>query len=538
LSEDVFIVFYSLNFYPMIHKTTALFLATLCLFLSCNKIDVKRNPLTTDNSKSLLQKKANTLSGVCGHVDMPNVDTFATQNKVPDATINPVTGGTAIANAENNYQRIQWCLAKYGHAYLGSGSFTLNHMLVLTNDTLISANGDWPVVEAISNPDGRNSFIAMNGNSRVAFLSLNANKFFMDQPNASIVEMLDDLNQVDNCFVMGASTPLLKTDNGELVGVYILCGDNNMVWNNKISNCDHGVIANSYIATAVNNVIKGNALFYNRRDGVSLPGYGQVIGNRIYLNGWDCRNGGGGTNPPIPGAGIYVENNLNGALIQYDTIYDNNGHNIDIVNVNNFSILNNYVYNPGNPSFPATDYMIAPDFGAAFSVSLFNISNSTIEGNDIRNEGRPSNAVGMGGVWGGDKNHVMSEDSAGVMSDLPFGDSSIIAFCLGELRPRAPFSNQTGNNVIRNNIFIASPNGIGYFSTRNTGFAADLSWSSQTTNYFTLNNPFGSNIGSVRAGGNWYAANGVDPNTDDYQHQPPGSSWSGSDNKNFYNPAQ
>jgi hypothetical protein len=518
----------------MIHKLAALFLLpAFCILFSCNKMDAKRNSVTADNSKSLLQRKANTLSGQCGHVPTPNVDTFASQNQVPDGPIIPVTGGSATENAQNNYERIQWCLAKYGHAYLGSGTFPLNHMLVLINDTLISANGDWPVVEAISNPDGRNSFMAMNGNSRVAFLTLNARKFFMDQPNASIIEMLDSYNQVDNCFVMGDSLPLLKTDNGELVGVYIMCGDNNMVWNNKISNCDHGVIANSSITTAVNNVIKGNALFYNRRDGVSLPGYGQVIGNRIYLNGWDCRNG----NPPIPGAGIYVENNLNGALIQYDTIYDNNGHNIDIVNVNNFSILNNLVYNPGNPSFPLTDYGTAPDFGAAFSVSLFNISNSTIEGNVIRNENRPSNAVSVG-FWGGDKNHVMSEDSAGTMSDLPFGDSSIVAFCLGELRPRAPFTNQTGNNVIRSNVFIASPHGIGYFTTRNTGFAADLSWSAQTTNYFTLNNPFGSTIGSVRAGGNWFAANGVDPNTDDYQHQPPGSSWSGSDNKNFYNPAQ
>ena len=525
----------------MIRKSTALFLAALCLFFSCNKIDVKRNSLTTDNSKSLLQRKASTLSGVCGHANTPNVDAFAAQNKVAEGTINPVTGGSAIDNAQNTYERIQWCLAKYGHAYLGSGSFTLNHMLVLNSDTLISANWDWPEVKAIDNPDSVNSFIGMNGNSRVAFLSLNANKYFMDHPNASIIEMLDDNNQVDNCFIMGASTPLLKTDNGELVGVYIMCGDNNMVWNNKISNCDHGVIANSSITTAVNNVIKGNALFYNRRDGVSLPGYGQVIGNRIYLNGWDCRNGGGGTNPPIPGAGIYVENNLNGALIQYDTIYDNNGHNIDIANVNNFSILNNLVYNPGNPSFPATDYVVAPDFGAAFSVSLFNISNSIIENNQIRNEARPSNAVSVG-FWGGDKNHVMGESLSDTMTDLPFRGNSIIAFCLGELRPGSKVSNQplnqTANNTIRNNVFIASPNGIGYFSTRNTGFAVDLSWSAQTTNYFTLNNPNGSNVGSVRAGGNWYAANGVDANTDDYQHQPPGSSWSGSDNKNFYNPAQ
>lgn len=512
--------------------TFPLFLFVL-FFLSqaCNKLDVKRNTVTVAGSA-----KGNVQSGQCVHVYVPNLDAFAAQNKVQDAPISPVTGGTATENAQNTYERIQWCLSKYKHALLGSGSFTLNHILVLDGDTLISANGDWPIVKAIDNPDSVNSFIAMYGNSRVAFLTLDANKFFLNYPNASVIEMLDNSNQVDNCFVMGADAPLLKTDNGEIAGIYIMCGDYNMVWNNKISNCDHGVIVHSSITTAVNNTIKGNQLFYNRRDGVSLPGYAQVIGNRIYLNGWDCRNG--GSKPPIPGAGIYADSNYYGALIQNDTIYDNNGHNIDLVYINNFSILNNLVYNPGNMNFPATDYGTAPAYGGAFSVSLFDISNSTIEGNEIRNENRRTNAVGVG-VWGGDQNGIMhggTIDTA-AMSDLPFGDSSIIAFCLAKKRPAAlGQQNQVNHNIIRNNIFIASPHGIGYFVSRNTGYDVNLVWSSQTTNYFTLNNPFGSNVGSVRCGGNWYAANGVDPNTDDYQHLSPVGDWAGNDlpDKYFY----
>ena len=66
--------------------------------------------------------------------------------------------------------------------------------------------------------------------------------------------------------------------------------------------------------------------------------------------------------------------------------------------------------------------------------------------------------------------------------------------------------------------------GVGYFVSRGTGLVGG-DWSAATTNYFTGNDPFGSNVGSRRCGGNWYAANsicdagaGAPCNTDDYQH--------------------
>lgn len=68
--------------------------------------------------------------------------------------------------------------------------------------------------------------------------------------------------------------------------------------------------------------------------------------------------------------------------------------------------------------------------------------------------------------------------------------------------------------------------GTGYFATRDTGFDAAGGWSAATTNYYTNNKPYGSNVGSRRGGGNWYAANTTctaqsSPapcNIDDYQH--------------------
>lgn len=60
---------------------------------------------------------------------------------------------------------------------------------------------------------------------------------------------------------------------------------------------------------------------------------------------------------------------------------------------------------------------------------------------------------------------------------------------------------------------------------RGTGYGPGQSWSAQTTNYFTGNTTFGSNVGSVRCGGDWFAGNstcdaGSPPpcNDDDYQH--------------------
>lgn len=61
-------------------------------------------------------------------------------------------------------------------------------------------------------------------------------------------------------------------------------------------------------------------------------------------------------------------------------------------------------------------------------------------------------------------------------------------------------------------------------TTRGTGLDHGT-WSAATTNYFTGNDPYGSQVGSVRCGGNWFAANSTcnqgsaaPCNVDDYQH--------------------
>ena len=515
-----------------------LIITAFILSLSCKKVN--ENSFNADSGNSTLEKKlSNARIGVspCDKdYSSPNVDNFSPENKVPDGPISPATGGTELENAQKNYERIQWCLTKYKRAQLTSGLFALNLILQMEDADLTSANGDWPTIKAVDTIN--NALIRMHSNCRVSFLTLNANKEFLKKGNASVVAITGDGNQLDNNWILGGDAPLFKTESGTMAGVYIMCGDTNLVWNNKIKNNHSGVIItkDSAAPAPLNNIIKENDLFLNRSDGITLVTYGQVLKNKIYMNGWDCQNGGPGS--PIPGAGIYAEHNHIGALIQENTIYDNTGHNIDLTDIQHFSILNNTVYNPGNSQIPGINDVIVT--GGAISVCLADASYCVVEGNDIRNENRPNNAVGGGDWWGHDINKFFSESADTTItssySDLPFGGNSIIAFGLVESRcNNGDFViNQVQQNTIRNNIFIASPNGIGYFASRNTGFDPDHSWSGSTTNYYTLNNPNGSNVGSVRCGGNWYAANGVDANADDFQHQPPSSSWSGNDFKNWY----
>lgn len=520
-----------------------LVITAFVLCFSCKKV----NEDYSNTGNSTLEKRSSGSRAAVSFCDKdyssPIIDTFSAENKMPDAPLSPATGVNELDIAQKNYERIQWCLSKYKKAHLNSGVFVINHILQVEDAELISANGDWPTIKAVDTND--NAVVRVHNNSRVAFLTLNANKKLLIKANASVVAVTGYGSQVDNNWIIGGDEVLFKTNSGNIAGVYIMCGDNNLVWNNKIRNNDHGVIITKpkELEVPLNNIIKENDIWYNRSDGVTFVTYGQALNNNIYLNGWDCQNG--GTRSPIPGAGIYAEHNHDGALIDGNIIYDNNGHNIDLWDIQHFSILHNRVFNPGNKYFPESDNPEVPA-GGAFAVSIVDASDCIIDSNDIRNEGRAWNKIAVEQWWGNDINKFFTESTdttrSKQYSDLTFGGNSLIAFCLAESRcdrldpdpTKSYIINQTNHNTIRGNIFIASPNGIGYFATRNTGFEADHSWSAASTNYYTLNDPNGSTVGSVRCGGNWYAANGIDANKDDYQHQPPSSSWSGNDFRNWY----
>ncbi len=122
--------------------------------------------------------------------------------------------------------------------------------------------------------------------------------------------------------------------------------------------------------------------------------------------------------------------------------------------------------------------------------------------------------------FGTDPNDITND-----FADLPGGEHTVMAFWLAA----RPGGTSTGNSVTDNTLraYCSSPCvGLGYFVSRGTGVDASGGWSASTTNYFTKNDPYGSNVGSKRCGANWYAASStctastLDPdcNTDDPQH--------------------
>ncbi len=163
------------------------------------------------------------------------------------------------------------------------------------------------------------------------------------------------------------------------------------------------------------------------------------------------------------------------------------------------------------------------------------MSSSTIIGNTFENNNRPWNSSA-------DSNNVTHAIGAPKHADLPW-PTPVIAFVLAR-RPNLAYP-VSGNEIRDNKLRAACASGctgIGYFASRGTGYGAGNSWSAQTTNYYSGNDPFGSNVGSRRCGGNWYAGNSTctassSPkpcNADDHQHNPPAGDPYRNDGCSFY----
>ncbi len=179
-----------------------------------------------------------------------------------------------------------------------------------------------------------------------------------------------------------------------------------------------------------------------------------------------------------------------------------------------FTITDNQIRGPGYDWGGTRTYC---DGGV--SALLVGVSDSLIRGNVVTNEGRPWNVLSRreGGDWWRAK-------GAAAYSDLPGSGKTAIAFLLA----RDGTSKPTVNNVIEKNQLranCAAPGcvGLGSFTSRGTGFLPGGDWK---PSFFTNNDPFGSNVGSKRCGGNWFAGNdtcadgalGAGCNLDDPQH--------------------
>ena len=449
--------------------------------------------------------------------------------------IQPASGANA---AQNNYERIQYCLDTYGIAKLADGVFEVNNVIVVGNNKILtSASSNWPTIKAVAPV---NSVLDIVGNnSEISFLQFDYNSQFKgeDHPCQGTIIITGSNNFIHNSFIRGADNPHRKND---LIstGVYFLNGVGNHVYNCKIYNSSYGVIFYSELekAGSTYNRLESCEIYYNRSDGITINGYGEILNCTIHHNGYDCMNGFNG-GPPIPGANIYALGNDKGAVIRGNTIYDSNGNGVDIAASSHFIIENNYIYDPGCQYFPAAEDYVNCTYGSGAGMMLADVANSKVFQNVVENH-RSSNKVGDAPYPDYSTNGFFSAANAPAFSDLPNGANQVIAFILAESRDP---TKHTYGNEIKDNRFRSAPNsdavGIGYFTSRGTGFGNATTpadeWTAETTNYFTLNDPFGSHIGSVRCGGNWYASE-TEPNTDDDQHRPPNSDWAGNDYKSFY----
>lgn len=406
---------------------------------------------------------------------------------------------------ESDHAAITACLAS-GEAALQAGTFLLDQGLALPVGARLSGAGaEATTLRLTAAAEGSSALLSLAGSAEVAGLHLDGDgRLSAAYVNAAVV-ITGSGNLVRDC-VLGndSQSPAGVHDQG----VYFVdaAGTGNVVRDVEIRGTFYGVIFVGGLAAGSGNRLETSTIHDTRCDSVTLVGYGEVVGNTIYETGWDCENG------PIPGGGIYSLWNTDGGLVEGNTIHDTCGHGVDMDGVQGMVITGNTIYDPGYDWDGAE-----PVCEGAAGIALIDSSNNTITDNVVENSERPNNA-------GWDPNGVYAASGASAFSDLPYGSSTIVAFALTQ-RPSSP--GQTVGNVVDGNELRSACTGgcggVGYFLSRGTGTDASGGWSAETTNYLTANNPYGSNVGSVRCGGNWYAASSscpgdADCNQDDDQH--------------------
>ena len=427
----------------------------------------------------------------------------------PDAAPNDeCTNIAAQSDPMANWQTIQSCLDSKGHALLAPGTFAIARGLsVPASGQLVG-----PATLILQPGNGGNFMLHFTAASpadakaRIAHLTLNAHNAIDGTANAAIIHMGVDNARIEDCDLGNDAAPRVGHHEA---AVYVICNDctGNEVTGSRLHDTFYGIIFHPPTANAVN-VIDSSEIHDTKCDAITFAGYGIATNNHIHEIGSDCENG------PIPGAAIYTLDNDAGGVIRGNTMWNSCGHVMDMDRSGHFTIEGNHAYDPGYQWNGA-----APWCGGAAAAFLLDMYETTIRGNTFENSNRPQNRPA-------DSNQVMHAVGAARFSDLPQGAEQVIAFVLAK-RPTSAAPSGMHNSLSDNNFRASCASGcigLGYFTSRGTGYD-NGNWSAASTNYFTGNNPFGSNVGSRRCGGNWFAASSTcdagSPapcNQDDYQH--------------------
>lgn len=422
---------------------------------------------------------------------------------------------------QENYDNILVCLTDHGIAKLAPGTFPVPKAMDMPDGSRLLGDATWPTIQLVGDAQ---SILRTHNDNEVAFVRLDSNDFLTVAHNG-IIHLRGNNAFIHDCHIQNGDG--VKGED-KITGVRFWTPgtSGNRVFRNQIHHLQYGVIFDLF-ENGADNLIEENKIYEIRCDAVSFRGYGRALNNEIYRNGYQCLNP---PEDPIPGGGFYTLENHEGAEIIGNHVYETCGIPLDLDRASNLVIEGNTFEKPG---FKWDGHNHC---GAGMTAHLIDIGDSQIRDNTFRNNGLATVT--------GDPNRVMSPDQSGFPADLPNNTNQAVAFMLTN-RPSNP--GMTTGNVVEDNTMVANCQapcvGLGYFVGRGTGYAQDLSWSADTTNYFRRNSPFGSNIGSKRCGGNWYAADSsceegmLDPdcNIDDPQHSGPQNDWARNDGCNHYN---
>jgi hypothetical protein len=413
-------------------------------------------------------------------------------------------------SGEVNSATLQHCLDTEHHATLLAGEFLLAHSVKLpASATLRGAANHATLLRAVGPTWDANFVVRFGVNSpasapaTIASVRIDAANVLAGKSNASIVHFAANGHLEDSeLFNAGGAAR-----GNHAAAAFLLCGgcDGARLTRVDLHDSFYGVIFGPGGTAQIHPVVEHSHVHETRCDAFTYMSFGEATDNLIEKVGFDCENG------PIPGAALYSLGQAAGGIFSRNTVHDTCGNGLDLDRVQNFTIEANNIVTPGSP-FDGHTYCLG---SGAF---LLDVGHSTIRGNMIGNT-NPHNA-------GFDPNQVMHARGAANFSDLPAGGNTIVAFVLGQ---RPDGSGLAVGNVIENNTLratCAAPCvGMGYFASRDTGYAAGGAWGASTTNYYRGNTPVGSNIGSMRCGGNWYAAGSsclagspAPCNVDDSQH--------------------
>jgi Right handed beta helix region len=432
-----------------------------------------------------------------------------------------------------NYNTIKQCLASSdGIAKLAEGIFQISQKITMPpKSKLFGAGKDKSIIVAARSPGGpardsanqlypSNSVLETTDDNVVDQLALTGNSLLHEDCCTSVVAITGSRSRLTNLEIFDLDPATMKVrqgaEHGKATGIYFIGAPqsvDNLVDNNVIHDVSLGVVFRAGLPREKANTISNSSIHDIYCDGITFAGYGISNHNLISESGFEC----GQTPIPIPGAGIYSLNNADGGKITYNIITDICGNGVDFDNAEKFELENNTITLTGSSPVNKYKYCGAGSPGSFAGIRSFVVKNNQFIAIDLVRLGTFFN-------WF----PAYKSDNLDNFYPLPDRDKKIMAVKLLKTK------RETANNVFDNNFMQATCTkaeiceGVGLYVGPGTGgdLPGNVKGAAQV-NSFTRNRSSLSNIGSLRCGRNWYAADSAcahetggttNCNDDDYQH--------------------